>query len=41
MEGGGRVISFEMQEGLMEMLTCKLTRKKLRKSSAQNYDKPC
>lgn len=41
MEGGSRVISSEMQEGLMEKLTCKLAPKKLRKSSAQNYDKPC
>lgn len=41
MEGGGRVVSFEMQEGLMEKLTCKLTRKELRKPTVQNHDGPC
>jgi hypothetical protein len=41
MEGGGRIVSFEMQEGLMEKLIGRETPKELRKPTAQNHDRPC
>lgn len=40
MEGGGRVSPFEMQEGLMEKLTCKLEGAELSKPTAHTDGEP-
>lgn len=39
-EGGGRVSPFEMQEGLMEKLTCKLEGAELSKLTAHTGGEP-